>query len=360
MKHQGYYPLGLLLLLLLLAGSERWEPPASAAEAVALPLRARTTLGPMPAAADNPTTAAGVELGRRLFFDPILSADSSISCGSCHQPERYFSDGRAVSTGIGGRQGRRSAPSLLNIGYADAGLFWDGRSATLEEQALHPIADPVEMGSSWPIIIGRLRHHPAYGPALRQVFGLTTVRDIEPGHVGRALAQYQRTLLTYDSKFDRVQRGEARFSPAEQRGWAIFFDADPGLPAAECNHCHNEPLFTDQAFANNGLDEAPNLSEFPDPGRGAISGRRHENGMFRVPSLRNIAATAPYMHDGRFATLQAVLDHYASGGHYAENVSPNVRPLSLSAADKQDLLAFLATLTDTSVVNHPHYQAPAN
>lgn len=308
---------------------------------------------------DNPTTPRGLEIGEQLFFDPILSADSTISCSSCHLPELAFSDGRAVSIGIHGNSGRRNSPSLANIGYRHTTMFWDGRASDLESQALHPVADPNEMGGDWPTIIARLRKHPDYAEALRSAFGLASIRQINPDHVGKALAQFQRSLVSYNSKYDQVLREEVTYTPSEARGHAIFFDEadfsdDPtiaALPVGECAHCHTAPHFTNQQFFNNGLDEAPTLTEFADFGRGAVTGNHYQNGLFRTPGLRNISLTAPYMHDGRMTTLEEVIDHYNSGGHYAENRSANVRPLKLSDRDKTDLIAFLHTLTDTVFVN---------
>lgn len=307
---------------------------------------------------DNPTTQAGLDLGKSLFYDPILSVDSTISCSSCHLPALAFTDGRRVSIGVNGRKGRRNSPTLTNIGYRYETLFWDGRANDLESQALHPVADPNEMGGDWPMLIHKLRRHTYYGPALRDAFGLGTIADINPDHVGKALAQFQRSLISNNSKYDRVKRGEAEFTPQEARGHAIFFDeADiasgpyADTPVGECAHCHTAPHFTNQRFFNNGLDEVHDLTKFRDLGRGAITGSIYENGLFRAPSLRNIALTAPYMHDGRMETLEAVIEHYNNGGHYAENRSANVRPLGFSEVDKADLLAFLQTLTDTSFVN---------
>lgn len=308
---------------------------------------------------DNPSTELGIEVGHRLFSDPILSADFSVSCQSCHLPALAFTDGKAISVGINGRMGRRNAPSLTNIGYLFKTMFWDGRADNLEDQALHPVADPNEMGGDWPTIISRLRKHEYYGTALQEAFGLASVRDINPEHVGKALAQFQRSLVSFNSKYDLVQRGEAEFTESEARGEAIFMDEsdfsdDPeikALPVGECAHCHIPPHFTNQRFFNNGLDEAPSLTEFPDLGRGAVTGNIYQNGLFRTPGLRNTALTAPYMHDGRFKNLEEVIEHYNTGGHYAENRSANVRPLGLSERDKQDLIAFLGTLTDTVFIN---------
>ncbi|MEM9837485.1 MAG: cytochrome c peroxidase [Bacteroidota bacterium] len=306
---------------------------------------------------DNPSTRAGLALGERLFFDPILSADSSISCSSCHLPALAFTDGKVVSTGIYGRKGRRNSPSLVNIGYRYESMFWDGRASDLETQALHPVADPKEMGGDWPSIVHKLRRHTFYAQAIKQAFGLVDVSEINPDHVGKALAQYQRSLISFNSKYDQVKRGEATYTESEARGHAIFFDESDftdgpyaNLPVGECAHCHTAPHFTNQRFFNNGLDEAPTLTEFRDKGRGGITKNKYENGLFRTPSLRNIALTAPYMHDGRMESLAEVIEHYNSGGHYAENRSANVRPLGLSEQDKADLLAFLQTLTDESFV----------
>lgn len=311
----------------------------------------------------NPTTAAGLELGRRLFYDPILSADSTISCSSCHLPELAFTDGETLSKGIHGRRGRRNATGLTNVGYLYQALFWDGRAGNLEEQALHPVADPREMAGNWPELVHKLRRHPYYGPGLQAAFDLEVRSDINPDHVGRALAQFQRSLISSNSKYDRMLRGEAEFSEQERLGWAIFFDkADEGgeyagLPVGECAHCHAAPHFTNQQFFNNGLDLAPELTEFPDLGRGGVSKDKYQNGLFRVPSLRNVALTAPYMHDGRFTDLSQVIQHYNSGGQYAPNRSPNIRPLGFLPEQEQAIEAFLHTLTDTTFIQEQLAQA---
>ncbi|MBB4078905.1 cytochrome c peroxidase [Lewinella aquimaris] len=304
--------------------------------------------------ADNPSTEAGISLGERLFFDGGLSQDGSISCASCHRPELAFSDGLRVSRGISGLEGLRNTPGLTNIGYLHHSLFWDGRAENLEDQALHPVGNVHEMGGSWPEVIERLREQRNYVAAFRKAFGAV---PIDSTLVGRALAQYQRTLISSDSKYDRVQRGVEEYTAQESLGHAIFFDLadDPGgpfagFPKGECAHCHTPPHFTNQRFENNGLDEMPDLTAVPDPGRGAVNRVVYDNGRFRNPGLRNVALTAPYMHDGRFGSLEEVIDHYNSGGKYAETRSPNVHPLGLDASHKAALVAFLHTLTDTSFV----------
>lgn len=293
-------------------------------------------------------TKEGIALGQQLFFDPILSGDSTLSCSSCHQPQLAFTDGLAFSQNKQGQLGKRSAPSLLNIVYHYKGLFWDGRAQTLEQQALEPVTNPIEMAATWPQVIYRIQNHPGYRVLFRQAFGILKTTDIDSLLVCRALAQYERTLLSANSKFDQVMRKEAVFTPAEKRGWTIFFDASPDLPFSECNHCHTDPLFTNLEYENNGIQVVKHLEDFPDPGRGAVTDNRYDLGKFVVPTLRNIALTAPYMHDGRFRTLEEVIDHYASGGHLAENLNPNVRVLKLQDQDKKDLIAFLHTLTDTT------------
>ena len=329
-------------MYLLGCGREKVEPPVPPAFAAIL----------YPDA--NPSTAAGSALGERLFFEPLLSADETVSCATCHRPALAFSDGRALSVGVGGLIGTRNTPGLTNIGYFHQPLFWDGRADNLETQALHPIGTAHEMGGNWPAVIARLRNTPSYVRNFKQAFGTD---EIDSTLVGRALAQYQRTLISTDSKYDQVQRGAATYTEAEALGYAIFFDFgdDPqgpyaGLPKGECAHCHTPPHFTNQRYENNGLDEATALTAFRDRGRGAITGQVYDNGRFRTPGLRNVALTGPYMHDGRLATLEEVVDHYNSGGQYAENRSANIRPLGLDDTQKAALVAFLHTLTDTSFV----------
>lgn len=349
----------LVLLLLLLAYVFACQTEIKEqAEAAPYSLELPADVIAMQIPVDNPLTAIGVDLGRRLFYDPILSADSTQACVSCHQQDLAFTDGQKRSLGVKGLLGARNAMSLVNVGLYHDGLFWDGRTQTLEAQSLHPITDEKELAGTWDEILDRIGRHPDYPGRFKAAFGVENPTKIDPSHIAKALAQFERTLLSFNSKFDQVQNGTADFTIAEQRGWTIFFDASPDLPRAECNHCHVDPLFTTLAFENNGLEVVANLDAYVDKGRGAVTQNRYDNGKFRVPTLRNIALTAPYMHDGRFQTLEEVIDHYVSGGHFSENVSPNVRELDLSAADKADLLAFLHTLTDTTLVNNPAFSNP--
>lgn len=309
---------------------------------------------------DNPLTVEGVALGRRLFYDPILSADSTLSCSSCHVIQLGLTDGKALAEGINGKQSRRSVPSLANIGYYYKGLFWDGRVATLEEQALLPVEDTLELGHNWDLVEQELRRHPIYPDLFEKAFGVKNPADIDRYLAAKAIAQFERTLISKDSKFDQVQRGETEFTVSEKRGWTIFFDGSDELPKSECGHCHVDPLFTNLEFFNNGIDSVGGLEDFVDKGRGEVTHRKYDNGQFRTPTLRNIALTAPYMHDGRMETLEEVLEHYISGGHFAENVNPNVRQLHFSERDKKDLVAFLNTLTDSVFINNPAFASPFN
>ncbi len=308
---------------------------------------------------DNPLTKEGVTLGKKLFFDPILSGDSSMSCATCHQTNLSFTDNKSFSKGIDGLEGKRSAMSLLNLGYNKNGFFWDGRVATLEEQAIVPVQDPIELHNNWDTLVENLKVHDQYPIMFRKAFGIESAADINKEMVVKAIAQFERTLISSgDSKFDRVKRGEAEFTPDELVGFDLFFDISPEYKDAECAHCHNVPLMTTNEFFNNGITASKNPEGFGDKGLGAVSGDRLDNGKFRAPTLRNIELTAPYMHDGRFKTLEEVIDHYNSGGKYSETVSPLIRPLKLNETEKRQLLAFLKTLTDTTFVKNPEIQAP--
>lgn len=309
--------------------------------------------------ADNPMTVAGVALGRRLFFDKRLSLDSTMSCATCHLPELSFTDGRAVSPGVQGINGTRSAMSLLNIGYVSTGLFWDGRAPRLEDQALLPVEDPIEMHESWPRVMEKLQRDTLYTRWFREAFGIRDKREMTKELAARAIAQFERTLVSGDSRYDRVfVKGQGFPTDAELRGFEMFFDFSPILPDAECGHCHGTVLLTTHGFFNNAIDSVGSLLEFADKGRGAVTGAYLDHGRFRAPSLRNIALTSPYMHDGRFQTLEEVIDHYDSGGHIAENYDANMRPLGLTPAEKEDLIRFLHTLTDTSFTKNPLFQDP--
>ena len=310
---------------------------------------------------DNPMTVAGVELGRHLFFDPILSIDSSMSCASCHDPQQAFTDGNAVSTGVLGMAGTRSAMSLVNLAFNTNGFFWDGREESLEAQALVPVEDHIEMNDSWPNVEKKLRRHSGYPTMFRQAFGIDTKSAITKELAVKAIAQFERSLVSADSRYDRViWLNDGWPTDAERRGQQLFFFEE--LPQNQqhpgCSHCHFAPTFTDNNFKNNGLDDVAELDQFQDLGRGGVINNIYDNGKFRVPTLRNITLTAPYMHDGRFQTLEEVIDHYSQGGHGVVNEDPNIQAFPLTEENKQDLIAFLKMLTDTSFINKPAFQSP--
>lgn len=361
-------PTGLLIALMLVAGCQRepMTPLCTDCDLSGLPYNpvAFEVVYPpdfpkLEIPADNPLTQAGVDLGHRLFFDKRLSLDSTISCASCHLPELAFTDGQAFSVGVTGELGKRSSMSLLNIGYVNTGLFWDGRSQTLEEQALIPVEDPLEMHETWPRVIEKLQRDADYPRWFRAAFGITDKREMTRELAAKALAQYQRTLISGDSRYDRVFVQNQGFPTDEEfNGFDMFFDLDVLKPDAECGHCHGSILLTTHNYFNNAIDSVQTLNDFKDMGRGAVTGRYLDQGRFRTPSLRNIALTAPYMHDGRFNTLEEVIDHYDSGGHIAENYDANMHPLGLTPQQKKEILAFLHMLTDTSYFKKPLFNDP--
>lgn len=309
---------------------------------------------------DNPITVEGVELGRRLFYDKILSRDSTLSCASCHIPELAFTDGKARSPGINGQIGRRSSMSLVNVGFYYNGLFWDGRVATLELQSLHPIEDPVELGFDLEDLLDKLKSHDGYAERFRKAFGISDRSQITRELVGKALAQFERIIISGNSKYDKFVRDEIVLSDEESLGHSMFFDFDDGLKDAECSHCHSAPLFTANTYHNNGLDSVGNdYSLFQDIGLG-INGIVGDTGKFRTPTLRNIEITAPYMHDGRFETLVDVMNHYNAGVMPARNKDVLVSNLLINEEQQEAIVAFMKTLTDTSYLLIPEVTDPFN
>lgn len=303
-------------------------------------------------------TRAQVDLGRYLFYDPILSADSAFSCSSCHNPKQAFSDaGEAFSTGISGEMLTRNTPALFNLIWNES-FFWDGRSASLSAQALHPVRDPNEMGLSWTQAEKRIRASAFYGPLFRKAY---PDRSVDSLSITAALAAFQSILFSQDSKYDRVLRGEDYFSPQEYLGYTLVNLQNKG----DCLQCHpTDPhaLGTTGKFANNGLENAQSASDYPDSGRG-LEGPRDRNGWFKVPSLRNLAFSAPYMHDGRFETLEEVLDFYSEGLQEPYNADSKLQHAHkggarLTKAEKEAILAFLSTLNDSVFIDNPLYANP--
>ncbi len=310
---------------------------------------------------DNILTTEGARLGQHLFYDNILSRDSLMSCSTCHFPEGSFTDNKAFSEGVDGIEGPRSAMSLVNIGFFYRGLFWDGRINTLEEQALLPIEDPIELHTTWIEVIPKIQRIPAYQEMYREAFGITNANQITKELTAKALAQFQRTIVSSgESKYDKVQAGRAIFTPQEQMGFDIFFDTEIDLPDGQCAHCHDGPLLTTNEYLNNGLDEAAYWDDFIDTGHGGITGNQFDKGKFRVPTLRNIEFSAPYMHDGRFETLEEVMEHYVSGGEMSIGKSPFMDPDSivLNQTHMEAVIAFMKTLSDPVMMENPNLSNP--
>ncbi len=309
--------------------------------------------------ADNPLTTEGVELGRFLFYDKLLSASGTMACANCHLPEAGFTDNQATSKGIDGILGRRSSMSLANIGFVNGGLFWDGRVKTLEEQAFLPVEDPIELHNNWTKVVEKLKTHADYPTRFRKAFGIANTAEITKELAIKAIAQFERTIISDNAKIDKITK-VTDLTDDELEGFQLFFNA-AGAPDAQCGHCHNSPFYGSNDYFNNGLDGVASLEDFKDKGRGQFTKVLTDNGKFRAPSLRNIELTAPYMHDGRFKTLEEVVDHYASGGHYAQNIDafiPQIKLINMSVRQKRLIVTFLKTLTDSSFVNNPKLKTP--
>ena len=286
---------------------------------------------------NNPMTEEGIALGRKLFHDPILSGDNSQSCASCHAQEFGFSDENRFSEGIDGTVGNRNAMTLINLG-------------TLEEQALEPVTNPIEMHDTWPNVESKLMSHPEYPELFYAAFGNSIIDSTQ---VVKAIAQFERTLISSNSKWDKVLRGEAELNSQEEAGMILFFSE-----RGDCFHCHGTALLTDNLFHNNGLD-----SEFSDLGLGRVTRDENDHGKFRTPTLRNIAFSGPYMHDGRFSTLREVIDFYSEGVQWSPTIDPLMKRvdnggIQLGELEKQDLIAFLHTLSDTTFITNTEFDNP--
>ena len=294
---------------------------------------------------DNPLTGEGVALGSKLFFDRRLSSNDRQNCAACHRPNDALSDPRRVSRGVTGALGTRNAPALENLAWKSS-FFWDGRSPTLRDQVLQPIQNPVEMHDTLSDVVAKVSADNNYPRLFANAFGSP---EITSDKIARALEQFLLVQVSFNSKYDRVVNGQESFTAQEQRGYELFnteYDPYHGQNGADCFHCHGGPLFQSQNFANNGLDSA-----FRDYGLYTTTKRAGDAGKFAVPSLRNVAVTAPYMHDGRFRTLDEAVEHYCTGMKRSATLDPNLAKhpdggVPLSADDKQALVAFLQTLTD--------------
>lgn len=311
--------------------------------------------------ADNPLTLAGVELGRMLFYEKDLSRDRSQACADCHIQQDGFSDVRRFSVGVEGLDGKRQAMPVMNLAWHYNGMFWDGRAPLVRDQALKPIQDPLEMNETLPGAIAKLEANQRYRDQFIRAFGDDAITS---ERMGLAMEQFMFSIVSKDSKYDKWLNGEVSLTPEEENGRKLFFaEFDPNGVGrgAECFHCHAGHNFTNDEFMNNGLDTD---AEFTDTGREMVTMSAFDRAKFKVPSLRNIAKTPPYMHDGRFATLDEVMDHYNTGVKNSSTIEfvmqYNIQPggLGLTNQEKSDLIAFLHTLTDEIFLNNPDYGAP--
>ena len=354
----------LISLLLLFAAcspdtSDPVDPPATLD-----PTPYTLSIGDFPTPdlpADNPLTNAGVQLGRMLFYEKLLSKDGTQACADCHLQKDAFSDIRRFSIGVEGLEGKRQAMAVMNLAWHQNGMFWDGRAPSIRNQSLRPIQDPLEMNETLGNVVAKLGAEKRYTDQFIRAFGDA---NITPERMGLAMEQFMLTMVSNNSRYDRYLRGEATLSDSEKRGKDLFFsEFDPfgSERGAECFHCHAGHNFTNDEFMNNGLDTDASIT---DEGRKMVTNDPADRAKFKVPSLRNIEFTAPYMHDGRFSSLEQVLDHYNTGVQSSSTVDfllqYNLQPggLQLTAQDKADLIAFLKTLSDVDFLNNPAYKKP--
>jgi len=314
---------------------------------VGKPVKIKAPLGlpPIPIPLDNPPTEETIALGRRLYYDPGLSADGTVSCATCHAPDLSFRDGKALSNGVAGQLGSRRAPTVVNAAYNTL-QFWDGRAPSLEKQAEGPLTNPVEMGNTLEGVVNYVRSDPKYRALFARAWGR---KEITIDLVTRSIASFERTVVIGNSPFDRFYyRGDKKaLSPAGQRGLKLFLNQKKG----NCSVCHvigrRYALFTDNKFHNVGVG-ADTSGNFEDVGRYVQTKSASDMGAFKTPTLRNIAKTAPYMHDGSLATLKDVVDHYVGGGTSNPHLDKEIHALAfLTFNERADLKAFLESLTGT-------------
>jgi cytochrome c peroxidase len=310
---------------------------------------------------DNPTTKQGVYLGRMLFYEKKLSATNVISCSSCHQQAKAFTDGMALSKGIDNVLTSRNSMSLTNLLWSRK-FFWDGRAASLEEQAVFPLTNPHEMGQPLDISAQKLSQIDEYPALFKLVFGDD---KITPERIAKALAQFERTLISCSSKYDQYLKNTYQPNQEELKGMALFMngpDPEKGIRGGNCAHCHGGVKNYMELFHNNGLDSIPK-----DAGIETLTGLASDRGRFKAPTLRNIALTAPYMHDGRFKTLEEVVDHYSDHIKESASLSTFIRgesndaggkSLNFKPREKMELIAFLNMLTDSTFISDPRFADP--
>ncbi len=352
-----------IFLLLIITGSAMLAcrkdaelPPSNGGSgptpyAVPLPQWVIDSLGPMPVPPDNPLTVEGVALGRSLFYDERLSDDGSMSCSTCHLQGSAFSDPRRFSIGTNGAEGSRNAMAIVNLAWS-TNLFWEGRRHSLESQAHDPVTNPIEMRNTWPVVVSRLQNTTEYPSMFQAAFGTST---IDSNLVVKAIAQFERTLVSFNSRFDRFYYGgdTAALTAQEKFGFLEF------RTEGSCSRCHTIGLFTDDHVRNNGIDHVP-----VDSGLAVITGVATDVGKFKVPTLRNIDASTPYMHDGRFDQTIDAIQFY---NNHIFTSTPNVDPIlfvlqhqhgTLDENEQLAIVAFLSTLTDQEFLTNPAFSAP--
>jgi len=314
---------------------------------------------------DNPMTEEGIELGRFLFYETKLSGDNTMSCASCHQLNSSFADNVALPLGIQGIAGTRNSMPLFNLGWDDF-FTWDGRKTSLEGQILEPVPNPIEMHLKWTDAVDKLQLDVSYRNKFFRAFG---EEGIDSMKVAKSIAQFIRTIISANSTFDVMYKFEnglplttsenSTLGNIEAEVWAGY-DLFKSLNGADCFHCHNGPLMRVKKFSNNGLDMV-----FSDQGRALVTQNVNDEGKFKVPSLRNLSATGPYMHDGRFNSLEEVIEHYSTGIQQSETLDPliefaNQGGVQLDELEKQWLKKFLLSLNDTTYINNPKFKDPFN
>jgi len=320
----------LLFAALILALCGVNQQPAGFAEGQFL---ANGPLPPIPVPPDNPMTGAKIRLGQALYFDKRLSSDNTVSCATCHRPDAGWADVTPVSEGVAHQKGTRNSPSVMNAGYSIP-QFWDGRAVWLEKQAVGPVQNPIEMDLTMEELLSRLNSIPGYVKMFEEAFG---TKPTEEG-VARAIASFERTIVSGDSPFDRYMKGDKKaMSPAAIRGMMIFNGK------GHCTPCHSGPAFSDYRFHNLGVGYKD--GKFADVGRYAVTNDPKDMGAFRTPILRNVALTPPYLHDGSEPTLESVIELYNKGGIPNPNLDPAMMPLHLTKREKADLVEFLKALT---------------
>ena len=293
----------------------------------------------------NKPTPEGFMLGRRLFYDPILSKDSSTSCASCHQRIAAFAHiDHPLSHGINGLIGKRNVPALQNLVWGQS-FMWDGGVNNLEVQPLNPLTNPIEMNSDIAEVLKKLKHSDYYRAAFKEAYGDTLISS---ERMLKSLAQFTGLMISANSRYDKFMRHEDTLSQFEFNGLMVFRE--------KCAKCHREPLFTDESYKSSGLIPDTSLNDL---GRGLITGRHSDEYRFKVPSLRNVVMTYPYMHDGRFRSLEQVLDHYSDGKFYMQNTDPELlEAKNLSPVEKKEIIAFLKTLTDKEFLYDRRFADP--